>query len=80
MCWRTASSVAMFSALVTTVITGGGPAVRSDRVASARATSVVVVPPFSPATSPGRTSPAATAAMRCFSVGCRSVLYRSGRS
>ena len=65
----------MFSALVTTVTAGGGPAeLRSDRVASARATSVVVVPPFSPTTWPARTMPAASAPMRCFSDGWRSVL------
>ena len=70
MCWRTASSVAMLSALVTTVTAGEAePAFRSARVASARATSVVVVPPLSPAIWPVRTSPAAAAAMRCFSVG-----------
>jgi hypothetical protein len=75
MCWRTASSVAMFRAFVTTVSTGhGAPAFRPGRVASARATSVVVVPPFSPATWPGLTSPAASAAMRCFWLGCRSGL------
>ena len=56
---RTASSTAMLSALVTTV--------RSWRVASARATSVVVVPPVSPTDVPSSTSSAAARAIRCFS-------------
>ena len=65
----------MFSALVTMVSAGdGAPEFRSARTASARATSVVVVPPLRPTIWPGSTSPAATAAIRCFSVGCRSVL------
>ena len=75
MCCLMASSVAMFSALVTTVTVGDGPAdPRSERMARALATSVVVVPPLRPATWPGRTMLAASAPMRCFSDGCRSVL------
>ena len=75
MCCLMASSVAMFSALVTTVSVGEGAAEpRSGRVARALATSVVVVPPLSPATWPARTMLAASAPMRCFSDGCRSVL------
>ncbi len=51
MCCRTASSVAMFSAFVTTVSAGAPVTVaRSARTARALATSVVVVPPFRPAT------------------------------
>ena len=49
----------MLSALVTTVT--------SWRVASARATSVVVVPPVSPTEVPSATSSPAARAIRCFS-------------
>ena len=60
----------MFSALVTTVTVGSvPPCPRPGRVASARATSVVVVPPLRPTTWPGRTRLAASAPMRCFSDG-----------
>ena len=71
----------MLSALVTTVSAGPAATVpRSARTARALATSVVVVPPLSPTTWPGWTSPAAAVPIRCFSDGCRSDLYRSGRS
>ncbi len=63
----------MFSALVTTV-SAGEPEARSPRTASARATSVVVVPPVSPTASPGETSAATALAMRSFSEACRAVL------
>src|SRR4029077_10628044 len=53
MCWRTASSLAMFIALVTTVTAGAPvPSCRSGRVARARATSLVVVPPLSATPAP----------------------------
>ena len=51
---RTSSSLAMFSALVTTVSWAPSPLVfRSGRTARARATSVIVVPPLRPTTVPG---------------------------
>jgi hypothetical protein len=71
---RTASSLAMLSALVTTV-SAGEPETRSPRTARARATSVVVVPPaVSPTASPGTTRSATALAIRCFSEACRAVL------
>ena len=72
---RTSSSFAMFSALVTTVSCApSGVAPSSGRIASARATSVVVVPPLIATTMPGDTSAAAAAPMRCFSAECLAVL------
>ena len=68
----------MFIALVTTVMPV--PSCRSGRVARARATSLVVVPPFSATVAPGATRAAAARPMRCFSGACLAVLYRSGRS
>src|SRR5580704_15461590 len=60
MCCLTASSLAMFIAFVTTVTAGAAvPSARSGRVARARATSLVVVPPFSATAAPGSTSAAA---------------------
>ncbi len=70
---RTASSPAMFSAFVT-IVSAGVPVVRSPRAVSARATSVVVVPPVRPTASPGVTSSATALAMRCFSEARRAVL------
>jgi len=72
---RTSSSLAMFSALVTTVSWAPSALVlRSGRTASARATSVLVVPPLRPTTVPGDTSAAAAAPIRCFSAECFAVL------
>src|SRR6478735_2869502 len=68
----------MLRALVTTV--SGAVVSAPDRDASARATSVVVVPPLRPTTSPGPTSSAAAAAIARFSSGRRDSLYRNGRS
>ncbi len=69
---RTISSLAILSALVTTVSWGPSALVpeRSGREASARATSVVVVPPVSPTTMAGSTRPAAAVPIRCFSGAC----------
>ncbi len=65
----------MFSAFVTIVRpVEPGVATRSVRVASARATSVIVVPPLSAMTCPGPTRPAAAVPMRCFSSTWRAVL------
>ncbi len=73
-CGRTASSLAMLSALVTTVSPGSSDPFSSGRTASARAISVVVVPPFSPTTPPRATSAAAPRPIRTFSGACRAVL------
>ena len=65
----------MFRAFVTTVSWASStPPVSSGRTASARATSVVVVPPFKATTMPGETRAAAAAPMRCFSGACLAVL------
>ena len=80
---RTASSLAMLRALVTTVSAASDERwspLRSTRVAISRATSVFVVPPFRPITDPVSTNWAAAAAIRRFWSGCRLLLYRSGRS
>ena len=65
----------MFIALVTTVTAGAPvPSCRSGRVARARATSLVVVPPFSATDAPGASRAAAARPMRCFSGACLAVL------
>lgn len=65
----------MFSALVTTVSEGPAPSVLSSGLmASARATAVVVVPPFRPTTAPAFTRPAAASAIRSFSGALRAAL------
>ena len=59
----------MFTALVTTVSAGckseTSPGANSDLATIARATAVVVVPPFIPMTSYRETISAAAAAIRC---------------
>lgn len=62
----------MLSALVTTV-SAGEPWARSGRPARARATSVVVVPPVRPITSPGVIRAATASLMRRFSAARREV-------
>src|SRR5512138_605482 len=64
---RSTISVAMLSALVTTVIAGRSDDVaRSDRAASRRAVALVVVPPLKPTTDPSTARSAAAAATRSF--------------
>ena len=66
---------------MTTVTAGRSSlAVISGRVASCRATALVVVPPLKPTTVPGATSPAAATAICCLARSCEAVLYRAGRS
>lgn len=70
---RTASSLAMLIALVTTVSAIPPPA-GSGRTASSLATSEVVVPPLIPTVEPEGISSAAAFAMRCFSSALRAAL------
>ncbi len=75
----------MLSALVTTV-TGppaplpGAPLAGAPRLTRARATSMVVVPPFSATVAPGPMRAAAARPMSRFSGAFREVLYNSGSS
>ena len=66
MCGRSTISVAMLSALVTTVSDGCSPMARSWRAASCRAVPDVVVPPLKPTTCPTVTRAAAAAAIVSF--------------
>ncbi len=78
---RRTISVAMLSALVTTVIAGRSEDLaRSPRAASWRAVALVVVPPFKPTTVPRSTMSAAARAMRCLASSDNALLYRAGSS
>jgi hypothetical protein len=67
-CGRTASSLAMFTALVTIVIAGWPSAGAIAALAEiARATSVAVVPPVSPTMLPRGSNAAVASPIRCFS-------------
>ena len=72
---RSTISVAMLRALVTTVTAGRSPlAAISGRLASWRATALVVVPPLRPTTVPGSTRSAAATAICCLAPSCEALL------
>ncbi len=72
---RTANWEAMLMALVTTVSVGvWDGALRSSRVESSCANAVLVVPPLSPITAPGRISADAARAISCLATAWSSLL------
>jgi hypothetical protein len=75
------SSKAMLRALVTIVTPGSSPgSIRCSVRPRTRDTSLVVVPPFSPITSPKCTMPATASAIAVFATALRGALYCSGSS
>ncbi len=80
-CGRSTISVAMLSALVTTVIAGRAEvAARSARAPRRRATAEVVVPPLKATTLPSSSRSHAAAAIRSLAPPSPAPRYRAGRS